>query len=96
MYQIFYEEEAETDLIEIIIFYSESRGIEYGRQINNIILSSVKSLEKMPFRSRQSDLIPNVREFLIRKLPYKVFIKVDDETKKVFILNIIHTSRKFP
>jgi len=96
MYEIIYEPEAELELIEIVLFYTEKSGFDFGEIINNRICEHIKRLEKMPFRSSESSLVPNTREFLIEKLPYKAFLKVDEVNKKVFILNIIHTARKFP
>ena len=96
MYEIIYEPEAEFALLEIVLFYVEKSGLDFGESINNRICEYIKRLEKMPFRSHESSLVPQTREFLIEKLPYKAFLKVDEENKKVFILNIIHTSRKFP
>ena len=96
MYKIFYEPNAESDLLEIIIYYAENNSFEYANQIQELIKNDIKSLENMPYRVRQSILIPETREFLISKLPYKVFLKIDEKNKKIFILNIVHTSRKFP
>lgn len=96
MYTVFYEPEAESDLIEIVLYYAEQGGFELAERMNDRIRTHIKRLETMPFRATESVTVPNSREFLIEQLPYKAFFRVDEVGKKVLILNIVHTSRKYP
>jgi plasmid stabilization system protein ParE len=96
MYTIFYELEAENDLFEIVFYYAEQGGFELAERMNDRIRTHIKRLENMPFRATESVNVPNSREFLIEQLPYKAFFRVDEVGKKVLILNIVHTSRKYP
>jgi plasmid stabilization system protein ParE len=96
MYIVTYEPEAENDLFEIVFYYAEQGGFELAETINNRIRDHIKRLETMPFRATESVTVPNSREFLIERLPYKAFYRVDETSKKVLVLNIVHTSRKHP
>lgn len=96
MYTVIYEPEAENDLFEIVFYYVEQGGFDLAESINNRIHNHIKRLEIMPLRTVESELLPNTRELLIEKLPYKAFFKIDEQNKKIFVVNIIHTSRKYP
>lgn len=96
MYEVIYEPLAEDDLLEILVYYSEQSGFEFGESILERIKAHVDRLEFLPYRAVESTRVPETREFLIDKLPYKAFIYVNEEEKTVHVLRIIHTSRNYP
>jgi plasmid stabilization system protein ParE len=96
MYTVIYEPEAESDLLEIVFYYAEQGGFGLSEKISTRIRDHINRLETMPFRVIESQNVPNSREFFIERLPYKAFFRIDEVAKKVFILNIVHTSRMYP
>ncbi len=96
MYEVIYEPLAEDDLVEILVYYSEQVGFDFGERILERIKTQIDRLEFFPYRTVESSRVPETREFVIEKLPYKVFIYVSEEEKTVYVLRIIHTSRNYP
>lgn len=95
MYKIVYEPEAENDLVEILYYYAENGGINIAEAINLRIKNHIKKLESMPYRIADSLLVPNVKGYLIENLPYWAYFQIDEYKKEIYILNIVHTRRKF-
>lgn len=96
MYHVIYEPLAEDDLVEILVYYAEQNGSDFGESILERIKIHVDRLEFFPYRTLESSRVPETREFMIEKLPYKAFIYVNEEQKTVYVLRIIHTSRSYP
>lgn len=96
MYKIIYEPEAENDLIDILSYYAENGGFRLAEAINERIQTHIKRLENMPYRVADSQSVANAKGFLIEKLPYWAYFEIDEGKKEIYILNIVHTRRKFP
>lgn len=96
MYEVIYEPLAEDDLVEILVYYTEQNGFDFGESIFERIKAHVDRLEYLPYRTIESNRVPETREFVIERLPYKAFIYVNEEEKTVYVLRIIHTSRNYP
>lgn len=96
MYQVSYTPQAENDLFEIVLYYSEQGGLSLGESIANRIKGHIDTLENFPYRTTQSQVVHEARELYFQKLPYKAFVFIDEMAKKVHILRILHTSKKFP
>lgn len=76
---------AEEDLNEIGIYYnnlSESLGDKFYCEVRKVI----ESLKVNPFYQMDFN---NIRKIPVLKFPYKVFFKVDEENKIVYIEAII-------
>lgn len=58
------------------------------------VVSGVEALGTFPERSRVRDRVPGTREFVVRRLPYAVFVKMVPQG--VIVLNAVHPARKFP
>lgn len=93
MYTVIYEPQAEDDLIEIVLYYIEQSGFVLGETIQKRLQAHIALLQTIPYRTIESPLAENVREFLIERLPYKAYFTIDESSKSVFILRILHTSR---
>lgn len=96
MYTIIYEPTAIDDLEDIVFYYAEQGGLKLAEHISHRIQTHIKRLEHMPFRSLQSESVFGTREFLIEKLPYRAYCLIDNNRQEIYILNIVHTSRKYP
>lgn len=96
MYHVIYELLAEDDLVEILVYYAEQNGFDFGESILERIKLHVDRLEFFPYRTLESARVADTREFMIEKLPYKAFIYVIEEEKTVYVLRILHTSRNYP
>lgn len=96
MYEVSYTPQAENDLFEIVLYYTEQGGLSLGESVAERIREHIDTLENFPYRTTTSQLIPEARELYFQKLPYKVFVFIDEIAKKVHILRILHTSKKFP
>ncbi len=95
MYKVIWSTEAENDFLEIIQYYMEEVSETFARRLSSIIESKINSLDTFPNRTRIGRE-ENTRELIIDRYPYIAIIKVDEENKEVLILNIIHTSKKYP
>jgi len=96
MYHVIYEPLAEDDLVEILVYYSEQNGFDFAESILERIKTHVDRLVFLPYRTLESPRVPDAREFMIEKLPYKAFIYVNEIDKTVHVLRILHTSRNYP
>lgn len=96
MYSIIYQEEAENDLLDILAYYHAQGGFELAEIINQRIQNHIAKLQTFPYRTRESQDFENAREFIIENLPYKAYLRIDEERKTVFIFNIVHFARMFP
>lgn len=96
MYRIVYEPEAESDLLSVLSYYADQAGINLAEIISRRIETALKALAYFPYRAVESTLVEDTREYCVGNLPYKAFIKIDENSKTVYVLNIVHTARKFP
>lgn len=76
---------AEQDLNEIGIYYKKLSD-ELGDKFYHEVRKVIESLKVNPFY--QTDF-GNIRKIPVQKFPYKVFFKVDEENKIVYIEAII-------
>jgi plasmid stabilization system protein ParE len=91
---IVWTSEALSDLESIIIYHLENVGFETAVAIESRIIAQIESLNEFPERIRESERIAGAREAVITKLPFIAFVRVLETD--VQVLNIVHTSRKFP
>lgn len=77
---------AEQDLNEIALYYKNLSN-ELGDKFYNEVRNVVESLKINPFYQMDSN---EIRKIHLQKFPYKVFFKVDEEKKIVFVLAIIN------
>ena len=96
MYRIVYEPEAESDLLSVLSYYADQAGINLAEIISRRIETALKALAYFPYRAVESALVEDTREYCVGNLPYKAFIKIDENSKTIYVLNIVHTARKFP
>lgn len=92
--KIVWTSEALSDLETILVYYIENVGLETAIAIESRIVAQIESLKEFPERIRESGRIIGAREAVIPKLPFIAFVRVLESD--VQVLNIVHTSRKFP
>jgi len=92
--QIVWTPEALSDLENIFVYYFENVGLETALTIDSRIVAQVERLHDFPERIRESDRVPGTREAVIPKLPFIAFVRIVGNA--IQVLNIVHTSRKFP
>lgn len=100
-YEIIYESTAEEDLWEISSYYSSQGGLELAEKMYLKIINQINKLETMPSRCPKSDYYENsegetARVLILNKMPYKVFFRVKEAERKVFIISVIHSARQLP
>lgn len=91
IYQIHYQSEAQDDLKEIALYYTQVADFEVAKRNIGRILDSIDGLEIMPYRCPVSDFSPNIRKLVVPKLPYLVFFKIINDV--VYVLNIYSAKR---
>ena len=84
--------EAETDLEAIADYIAQDNSSAAIRVIARIE-QSIHQLEFLPRIGRRG-LLPDTRELLVYKLPYKIIYRIEDNT--IFVINVIHTRRNWP
>lgn len=77
---------AEQDLNEIAIYYKNLSN-ELGDKFYSEARSAIESLKINPFYQIDSN---NLRKIPLKKFPYKVLFRVDEERKIVYIEAIIN------
>ncbi len=93
MYKIKIELSAIEDMVNIFAYYDEVASLQVAEKNEDRIYQAIFSLETMPNRCRNSEYYNGAKELIVSKLPYKVYFHIDENTKTVSILNIIHSSR---
>ena len=93
MFDVRWTDEAESDIENILAYYLEHAGSRVAVAIYTRIKAHVGSLRMFPERCRPGR-VPGTKEYVISRLPYIAVVVISAET--VFILNIIHTARKYP
>lgn len=82
------------DLAAIVAYYLEVASPWVAQTAQERILAAVQDLRNFPERIRPSERVPGARELVVPKLPYIVFVKVDELS--LVVLNVVHTARRFP
>ena len=91
-YDVSYLPQAEQDLIEILAYGIENWGEKLAESMYLKITEQLETLYFSPNRTKRKGSL-ETREMLISDSPYRAIIQVDEETKQVFILRILHTAR---
>lgn len=76
---------AEQDLNEIAIYY-KNLSAELGDKFYNEVRNVIESLKINPFYQKDSN---SIRKIPVQKFPYKVYFKVDEEKKIIYVEAII-------
>ncbi len=95
MYKIIIEQTALNDLEKIFAYYHQQGGLVVAEKNNDRIFSAISSLDIMPNRCKISAYSETLHELSVERVPYKIFFKIDDIEKTVFITSVIHSSRNF-
>lgn len=91
-YDVSYLPQAEQDLIDILAYGIENWGEKLAESMYLKITEQLETLYFSPNRTKRKGSL-GTREMLISDSPYRAIIQVDEETKQVFILRILHTAR---
>ena len=91
-YDVSYLPQAEQDLIEILAYGIENWGEKLAESMYLKITEQLATLYFSPNRTKRKGSL-GTREMLISDSPYSAIIQIDEETKQVFILRILHTAR---
>ena len=93
MFKVYWTQEAEQDLENILSYYLEQAGLRIAESVYGRIKEQVGSLKNFPERSRPGRVL-GTREYVISRLPYLAIIDIDADT--VSVLGVMHTARKYP
>lgn len=93
MFNVRWTDEAEADLENILTYYLEQAGLRVAEAVYTRIKAQVGALGMFPERCCLGR-VPGTKEYVISRLPYVAVVEISADT--VFILNIIHTARKYP
>ena len=91
-YEVSYLPQAEQDLIEILAYGIETWGEKLAEGMYLKITAQLETLYFSPNRTKKKGSL-GTREMLISDIPYLAIIQINEGTKQVFILRILHTSR---
>lgn len=92
-YTIVLSEDSVQDLEDILVYYATACGTEFGDEVYERIDTALNSLATLPKRCPSYPRLPNLRQLLIDKLPYRAYFRVDEDESEVQIVRILHTSR---
>ena len=91
-YEVSYLPQAEQDLIEILAYGIETWGEKLAEGMYLKITEQLETLYFSPNRTKKKGSL-GTREMLISDSHYRAIIQINEGTKQVFILRILHTSR---
>lgn len=92
--RILWTDEALDDFEEILAWYYREAGPRAAIAVQRRIVLDLEALAPFPERIRASERVPGVREMVVNKLPYIVFVQIVGDA--LHVLNVAHTRRKFP
>jgi len=92
--RILWTNEALGDLEDILVYYYQEASPRTASAVEQRIIAEIESLPPFPERIRKSDRIPGAHELVVNKLPYVVFVQLQDDA--IVVLNVVHTKRQFP
>ena len=92
-YEVNYLPHAKQDLIDILAYGIEVWGEEQAEKMHIKITEQLDSLSFSPKRTKKKGRL-GTREMQILDSPYKAIIKIDEKTKQVLIVRILHGTRK--
>ena len=90
---VIWTQRAEQDLENILAHYLDEAGLQVAQSIYVRIRAQVQSLQQFSQRTRIGR-VAGTREQVISRLPYIAVLQVEGD--KVFVLNVVHTARKYP
>lgn len=93
MFKVYWTQEAEQDIENILSYYLEQAGFRVAESVYGRIREQVGSLKIFPERSRPGRVF-GTREYVISRLPYIAIIDINADT--VSVLGVIHTAKKYP
>jgi toxin ParE1/3/4 len=94
MFKVYWTQEAEQDLDNILSYYLEQAGFRVAESVYGRIKEQVGSLKIFPERTTRPGRVLGTREYVISRLPYIAIIDIDADT--VSVLGVIHAARKYP
>lgn len=93
MFQVLWTDEAEVDLENILAFYFNEAGERVAKAVHERMHAQIGKLWLFPERCR-TGRIAGTKEYVLSHLPYVAVVQIEGQT--VYVLNVIHTARKFP
>ena len=93
MFQVQWTNEAETDLENILTYYFDEAGERVAKAVHDRMREQIGKLRLFPERCRIGR-IAGTKEYVLSRLPYVAVVQIEGQT--VYVLNVIHTARKFP
>ena len=93
MYQVQWTDEAESDLENILTYYLDEAGERIARAVYDRLREQIGTLRYFPERCRIGR-VAGTKEYVLSRLPYVAIVQIEERT--VYILNVIHTAKKFP
>jgi plasmid stabilization system protein ParE len=93
MFQVQWTNEAETDLENILTYYLDTAGEQVANAVYVRMREQIGTLRYFPERCRIGR-IAGTKEYVLSRLPYVAVVQMDEHA--VYVLNVIHTARKFP
>ena len=93
MYQVQWTVEAESDLEHILAYYFDKAGESVARAVYDRMHEQIATLRYFPERCRIGR-VAGTKEYVLSRLPYVAIVQIEERT--VYILNVIHTAKKFP
>ena len=97
IYQIVYTNEAEQDLVEMLIYGIQEWGEMQAESFYLDITRKIETLTTHPNRVREKYLTNGrkVRDFIVVGTPYRAPFLIDQYKKQVIILRVLRTQRNF-
>lgn len=93
MYKVQWTDEAELDLEHILNYYLDEAGERIARTVYDRVRDQIGKLQFFPERCRIGR-VSGTKEYILSRLPYVAIVQIEEQT--VYILNLIHTAKKFP
>jgi toxin ParE1/3/4 len=93
MFKVEWTEQGEEDLTNILGYCLEQAGVRIAEAVHRRIKTQVGSLSMFPHRCRIGR-VAGIKEYVISRLPFIAVVVIEGDTG--FILNLVHTARKYP
>ena len=93
MYQVKWTDEAVSDLENILTYYLDEAGERIARAVYDRLREQIGTLRYFPERCHIGR-VAGTKEYVLSHLPYVAIVQIEERT--VYILNVIHTAKKFP
>lgn len=93
MFQVQWTDEAEADLEHILTYYLNEAGERVASAVYDRLREQIGRLQYFPERCRIGR-VAGTKEYVLSRLPYVAIVQIEERT--VYVLNLIHTAKKFP